>query len=153
MYNVSLLFCLERLYNKILKKLNKILKYCFLLIRTMIGHCLSAKRADQWVLNYLLRTRLSRFRMILLLSHPLSSRSSASWLSFSVLPGGKNSGQKAQKGPQKKKVGRKNLWPNFGWFYQKVAEKGPQKIFKRSSLFLAVITTYYVHQDEIKFVF
>jgi hypothetical protein len=31
-----------------------------------------------------------------------------------VLPGGRNSGQKAQKGPQKKKVGRKNLWPNFG---------------------------------------
>jgi hypothetical protein len=31
-----------------------------------------------------------------------------------VLPGGRNSGQKAQKGPQKKKVGRNNLWPNFG---------------------------------------
>ena len=48
---------------------------------------------------------------------------------------GRNSGQKAQKGPQKK-----NFWPNFGWFYQKQAEKGPQKIFKRCSLFLAVIT-------------
>jgi hypothetical protein len=35
-------------------------------------------------------------------------------------------------------------------FYQKVAEKGLQKIFKRSSLFLALITTYNVHQDEIK---
>ena len=35
---------------------------------------------------------------------------------------------------------KKNFWPNFGWFYQKQAEKGPQKIFKRSSLFLAVIT-------------
>jgi hypothetical protein len=70
-----------------------------------------------------------------------------------VLPGGRNSGRKAQKGPQKKKVGRKNLWPNFGCFYQKVAEKGPQKIFKRRSLFLAVITMYNVHQDEIKFDF
>jgi hypothetical protein len=30
------------------------------------------------------------------------------------LPGGRNSSQKAQKGPQKKKVSRKNLWPNFG---------------------------------------
>ena len=48
---------------------------------------------------------------------------------------------------------KKNLWPNFGWFYQKLAEKGPQKIFKRSSLFLAVITTYNVHQDKIKFDF
>ena len=28
---------------------------------------------------------------------------------YPVLPGGRNSGQKAQKGPQKKK-----LWPNFG---------------------------------------
>jgi hypothetical protein len=70
-----------------------------------------------------------------------------------VLPGGRNSGQKAQKGPQKKKVGRKNLWPNLAEFYQKVAEKGPQKIFKRSSLFLAMITTYIVHQHGIKFDF
>ena len=43
---------------------------------------------------------------------------------------GRNSGQKAQKGPQKK-----NFWPNFGGFYQKQAEKGPQKIFKRCSFF------------------
>jgi len=48
---------------------------------------------------------------------------------------------------------KKNFWPNFGWFYQKQAEKGPQKIFKRSSLFLAVITTYNIHQDKIKFDF
>jgi hypothetical protein len=35
-----------------------------------------------------------------------------------------------------------------------VAEKGPHKIFKRSSLLLAMITTTYnVHQDEIKFDF
>ncbi len=45
------------------------------------------------------------------------------------------------------------MWPNFVWFYQKVAENGPQKIFKRSSSFLAVITTYNVYQDEIKFDF
>jgi hypothetical protein len=32
-------------------------------------------------------------------------------------------------------------------------KKGPQKIFKRSSLFLAVITTYNIHQDKIKFDF
>ncbi len=56
--------------------------------------------------------------------------------------------KKLKRGRRKKK-----LWPNFGWFYQKVAEKGPQKIFKRSSLFLAVITTYNVHQDKIKFDF
>ncbi len=31
-----------------------------------------------------------------------------------LLPGGQNFGQKAQKGPGKTKVGRKNLWPNFG---------------------------------------
>ncbi len=31
-----------------------------------------------------------------------------------VLPGGRNFGQKAQKGVPEKKVGRKNLWPNFG---------------------------------------
>jgi hypothetical protein len=47
-----------------------------------------------------------------------------------VLPGGRNSGQKAQKGPEKKKVGRKNLWPNFGRILPKVAEKGPKKFFE-----------------------
>jgi hypothetical protein len=31
----------------------------------------------------------------------------------SVLPGGRNFGQKAQKGPEKNKVGRKDLWPNI----------------------------------------
>jgi hypothetical protein len=30
-----------------------------------------------------------------------------------VLPGGRNYCQKAQKGPEKKKVGQKNLQPNF----------------------------------------
>jgi hypothetical protein len=42
-----------------------------------------------------------------------------------VLPGGRNSGQKAQKGPQKKKICGRILAD----FYQKQAEKGPQKIF------------------------
>ncbi len=77
-------------------------------------------------------------------------------LQGAVLPGGRNSGQKAQKGPQKKKVkkvGRKNLWPNFGWILPKSGRKGPQKIFKRSSLFLVMITTCNVHQYEIKFDF
>jgi hypothetical protein len=46
-----------------------------------------------------------------------------------VLPGGRNFGQKAQKGPGKNKVGRKNLWPNFGQILPKVAEKGQKKIF------------------------
>ncbi len=30
---------------------------------------------------------------------------------------------------------KKNLWPNFGGFYQKLAEKGPQKIFKKVPYF------------------
>jgi hypothetical protein len=47
-----------------------------------------------------------------------------------VLPGARNSGQKAQKGPEKKKVGRKKLWPNFGRILPKVAEKGPNTFFK-----------------------
>jgi hypothetical protein len=42
-----------------------------------------------------------------------------------VLPGGRNSGQKAQKGPEKKKFGRKNLWPNF----VKSGRKGAEEIF------------------------
>jgi hypothetical protein len=46
-----------------------------------------------------------------------------------VLPGGRNFGQKAQKGPEKKKVGWKNLWLNF-------AEKGLKKFLERIS-FLA----------------
>jgi hypothetical protein len=52
-----------------------------------------------------------------------------------VLPGGRNSGQKAQKGPEKKKFGRKNLWPNYGRISSKVAEKGPKKFFERISFF------------------
>jgi hypothetical protein len=38
-----------------------------------------------------------------------------------------------------KGAAEKKSWPKE--FYQKVAEKGPQKIFKRSFLFLAMITT------------
>jgi hypothetical protein len=45
-----------------------------------------------------------------------------------VLPGGQNFDQKAQKRPGKNKVGRKNLWPNFGQILLKVAEKGPKNI-------------------------
>jgi hypothetical protein len=56
-------------------------------------------------------------------------------VSGSVLPGGRNSGQKAQKGPEKKKFGRKNLWPNYGRISSKVAEKGPKKFFERISFF------------------
>jgi hypothetical protein len=64
-----------------------------------------------------------------------------------------NSDQKAQKGSQKKKLVERICGRILTEFYQKVAEKGPQKIFKRSSLFLAMITTYNVHQGEIKFDF
>jgi hypothetical protein len=74
-------------------------------------------------------------------------------LRIAVLPGGRNSGQKAQMGPQKKKLSERICGPILAEFYQKVSDKGPQKIFKRSSLFLAMITTYNVHQDEIKFDF
>jgi hypothetical protein len=46
-----------------------------------------------------------------------------------VLPRSRNSGQKAQKGLGKKKVGRKNSWPKFGGILQKVTEKRPYEIF------------------------
>jgi hypothetical protein len=55
--------------------------------------------------------------------------------SYAVLPGGRNFGQKARKGPGKNNVGWKNLWLNFGRILPKVAEKGPKNIFLRSSLF------------------
>jgi hypothetical protein len=45
-----------------------------------------------------------------------------------VLPGGRISGQKAQKS-RKKRVVRKKSWPNFGRILPKMAEKGPKKIF------------------------
>jgi hypothetical protein len=48
------------------------------------------------------------------------STSGSSWSHTPVLPGGGNSGQKAQKGPGKKRVGRKNSWPNFGRILPKV---------------------------------
>jgi hypothetical protein len=47
-----------------------------------------------------------------------------------VLPGGRNSGQKAQRCRRKKKVGRKNLWPKFGRILPEVAVKGPNKFLK-----------------------
>jgi hypothetical protein len=46
-------------------------------------------------------------------------------MSHAVLPGGRNFGQKAQKGPEKNEVGRKNLCR----ILPKVAEKGPENIF------------------------
>ncbi len=61
--------------------------------------------------------------------------------------------KKLKRGRRKKKLARRNCGRILADYYQKVAEKGPQKIFKRSSLFLAMITTHNVHQDEIKFDF
>ncbi len=61
--------------------------------------------------------------------------------------------KKLKRGRRKKKLAERICGRILADFYQKVAEKGPQKIFKRSSLFLAVITTYSVHQDKIKFDF
>ncbi len=52
-----------------------------------------------------------------------------------LLPGGRNSGQKAQKGPQKKKVCRKNLWPNFSWILPGRAERGRRKFSKEVPYF------------------
>jgi hypothetical protein len=46
---------------------------------------------------------------------------------------------------EKKKLAERICGRILAEFYQKVAEKGSQKIFKRSSLFLAMITTYNVH--------
>jgi hypothetical protein len=51
-----------------------------------------------------------------------------------VLPGGRNFGQKGQKGPWKNKVGRKNLRPNFGRILPKVAEKGAEEYFLKKFL-------------------
>ncbi len=58
--------------------------------------------------------------------------------------------KKHERGRRKKKLAERICGRILAEFYPKVAEKGPQKIFKRSSLFLAMITTYNVHQDEIK---
>jgi hypothetical protein len=60
---------------------------------------------------------------------------------------------KSSKGAAKKELAERICGRILADFTKKVAEKGLQKIFKRSSLFLAVITTYNVHQDEIKFDF
>jgi hypothetical protein len=61
--------------------------------------------------------------------------------------------KKLKRGRRKKKLAERICGRILAEFYQKGAEKGPQKIFKRSSLFLAMITAYNVHQDEIKFDF
>jgi hypothetical protein len=39
-----------------------------------------------------------------------------------VLPGGRNSGQRAQKGPEKKNVCHKNLWPKINETFPELAE-------------------------------
>jgi hypothetical protein len=58
-----------------------------------------------------------------------------------VLSGGRNFGQKAQKGPKKNKVGRKNLWLNFGRILPKVAEKD-RRIFSKEIPYLTVLTHF-----------
>ena len=83
----------------------------------------------------------------------MSVRYTATWYDVMqarqpVLPGGRNSGQKAQKGPQKKK-----FVAEFWLILPKTGRKGAAENFQKSSLFLAVITTYNVHQDKIKFDF
>jgi hypothetical protein len=45
--------------------------------------------------------------------------------------------KKLKRGLRKKKLTERICGRILAEFYQKVAEKGPQKIFKRSSLFLA----------------
>ncbi len=60
--------------------------------------------------------------------------------------------KKLKRGRRKKKLAERICGRILAEFYQKVAEKGPQKIFKQSSLLLA-ITTYNVHQDKIKYGF
>jgi hypothetical protein len=39
-----------------------------------------------------------------------------------VLPGGRNSGQKAQKGLEKTSCGQKNLWPKIGQTFFKIGQ-------------------------------
>ncbi len=61
--------------------------------------------------------------------------------------------KKLKRGRRKKKLAERICGRILAEFYQKVAEKGPQKIFKRSFLFLAMKTTYNLYQDKIKFNF
>jgi hypothetical protein len=48
---------------------------------------------------------------------------------YPVLPGGRNFGRKAQKGPGKNKVWLEEYVANFLTEFCLVAEKGPKKIF------------------------
>ncbi len=50
--------------------------------------------------------------------------------------------KKLKRGRRKKKLAERICGWILAEFYKKAAEKGLQKIFKRSSLFLAMITTY-----------
>jgi hypothetical protein len=52
-----------------------------------------------------------------------------------VLPGGRNSGQKAQKGPQKKKLSERICGRIFAEFYQKLAERDRRKFSKEVPYF------------------
>jgi hypothetical protein len=58
-----------------------------------------------------------------------------SFASFPVLPGGRNSGQKVQKGPGKTTVGRKNLWLNFWPNFAKSGGKGAEEKFLKIPYF------------------
>jgi hypothetical protein len=51
-----------------------------------------------------------------------------------VLPGGRNFGQIAQKGPRKNKVGRKYLWLNFWPNFAKSGRKGAGEYFLKKFL-------------------
>jgi hypothetical protein len=56
--------------------------------------------------------------------------------------------KKLKRGRRKKKFEAK-----FWLILPKTGRKGAAESFQKSSLFLAVITTYNVHQDKIKFDF
>jgi hypothetical protein len=56
--------------------------------------------------------------------------------------------KKLKRGRRKKK-----FVAEFWLILPKTGRKGAAENFQKSSLFLAVITTYNVHQDKIKFVF
>ncbi len=58
-----------------------------------------------------------------------------------MLPGGRNLGQTAQKGPGENKVGQKNLWPNFRRILPIAEEKGP-KNFAKEVPYLMVLTHF-----------
>jgi hypothetical protein len=58
----------------------------------------------------------------------------STYIYISVLPGGRNFGQKAQKGPEKNNVGWKNLGPNTGRIFTKSGRKGAVEYFLNKCL-------------------